>query len=430
MATPPPPPTLELGSGVTKRVLQAGGNGDDTSPLVPRSGDRVTLTFIARLCAAPDGTPGAVFDRSSDRAPLDCVVGSTAVIEGLSISLCSMAVGEKAVFHIPSALAFGSAGFNLPASGQAGGIAVPPHTDVEFEVSLLAVSPSKPAATSAASPAEDASIAAAVAKFDPYPDALRLKEMGNKRLAAGDFNGARYKYKQAQQFLALPQPVTGEDAVAARSALELTLHSNLAQACLQLELYEEAVEEASSVLRSDAMHEKCLFRRATAYKALGRADAATGDLTTLLAHHPSNALAQRLLAELQRRQAGEARRTAAAASDGAVGAELVETAASTPVHPSSEAASAVAAVTSRRKGAAASGRLAPSVSAALLAAAAKKAFSTGLYSDKPDVEEEEDEGEHGEVAAGRNGGGGGWWGVFWSCGWCGCGRKKARALKL
>jgi len=87
-------------------------------------GKTVVVNYTGKL---PDGT---VFDSTKDRQPFDFVMGSNQVIPGWNQGLRGMKVGGKRTITIPSGLAYGAQG----AEG-----AIPPNTDITFEVELLDV---------------------------------------------------------------------------------------------------------------------------------------------------------------------------------------------------------------------------------------------------------------------------------------------------
>ena len=97
--------------------------------LRPVKGDRVTIHYEGFLL---DSTK---FDSTRDvETPFSYTLGEKEqVIQGVDISVRQLAPGGKALFIIPSQLAFSE-------TGSSTGI-VPPHTTVMYEIELLEVVP-------------------------------------------------------------------------------------------------------------------------------------------------------------------------------------------------------------------------------------------------------------------------------------------------
>lgn len=120
--------------GITKDVVR---EGDGRT--YPKQGDELTMHYTGTL--VKDGTQ---FDSSIDKGrPFHFTIGLGEVIKGWDEGVMAMSLGEKSVLTIPSDYGYGARG--------AGGV-IPPHADLRFEVELLAIGETTPAAPSRAAP--------------------------------------------------------------------------------------------------------------------------------------------------------------------------------------------------------------------------------------------------------------------------------------
>ena len=309
---------IYIGGGVSKRVTTPG------SGTRPTTNAMVQIHYVARVAG------GDEFDSSRTRSttPLQLELGSPAVVDGVTIGLLTMYVGELATLRIPASAGFGSEGVRAPN----GAYIVPPGADLEFDIELVGIVDAGAAATARSGPTN----AASAEDDDTLRDAEALKEQGNARLASGDASAARYKYLVALQMLAALPPPSQTDPVdiAARQtrevALAVALHSNVAKACLDLSLYSDAAEAAARAIKLSPAHEKALYRRAIALERIGLLCEAEEALTALLRAHPSNAAGVAMRVRLQRLTAKVEDVDAPALSGGA-SATTIPPGADTPV---------------------------------------------------------------------------------------------------
>mmetsp|Transcript_17906 Transcript_17906/g.19668 ORF Transcript_17906/g.19668 Transcript_17906/m.19668 type:complete len:130 (+) Transcript_17906:36-425(+) len=111
--------------GVEKEINT---EGDGTT--FPKTGDQLTMHYTGTL-----SSDGKQFDSSVTRGkPFQFVIGVGAVIKGWDEGVSKMSLGEKAKLFITSDYGYGARG----APG-----AIPPNSDLTFEVELLAIGPQK-----------------------------------------------------------------------------------------------------------------------------------------------------------------------------------------------------------------------------------------------------------------------------------------------
>ena len=106
-------------SGLQFRTIEA-GSGPAIKPV-----DGVLIDYEGRL---PDGT---VFDSSADRGPTPMIVGQ--LIPGFAEALTKMQKGGRYRVLIPSKLGYGDT--------QPPDSAIPPNSDLEFDVHVVQVVP-------------------------------------------------------------------------------------------------------------------------------------------------------------------------------------------------------------------------------------------------------------------------------------------------
>mmetsp|Transcript_57355 Transcript_57355/g.166533 ORF Transcript_57355/g.166533 Transcript_57355/m.166533 type:complete len:462 (-) Transcript_57355:240-1625(-) len=115
------PKTLDLGSGVTLRVLSP---GDGKTFATDRN-----FLYAHFNGTLPDGT---VFESTRDSEfgkPFAFSLARGHVVKGWDIALPHMSLGERAIIHVPSELAYGNAPHG----------SVPAGADLDFDLELVAV---------------------------------------------------------------------------------------------------------------------------------------------------------------------------------------------------------------------------------------------------------------------------------------------------
>ena len=111
--------------GVEIEVIKAGDGATH-----PQKGDMLTMHYTGTLAAN-----GKQFDSSVAKGrPFQFVIGIGQVIRGWDEGVMKMSLGEKSVLRITSDYGYGAAG--------AGGV-IPPNSDLNFEVELLAIGDTK-----------------------------------------------------------------------------------------------------------------------------------------------------------------------------------------------------------------------------------------------------------------------------------------------
>lgn len=148
--------------GVVREAIRP-GNGLTR----PRMGSQVTAHYVGSLRAS-----GKTFDssRAAGKKPITFRLGEDAVIKGCEIGVLMMSLGERALLHIPSALAYGTAG--------GGGGIVPADADVVFDVELLEI---------------DGRTAASLGRYE-----AEVRQWAEAKLASFDADG-RFRAKRLKE---------------------------------------------------------------------------------------------------------------------------------------------------------------------------------------------------------------------------------------
>jgi tetratricopeptide (TPR) repeat protein len=109
-----------------------------------------------------------------------------------------------------------------------------------------------------------------VSPASPMSESVTLKESGNSKFKAGDFDGAIADWKAAIE------------ANNGDTAFLVTCSSNIAMACAKKSDWQNVCKFATDAIDCDAKHVKSLFRRGVALRNLGRIDEAKADLQRAL----------------------------------------------------------------------------------------------------------------------------------------------------
>ena len=230
------------------------------------------------------------------------------LLPGLVYGLHSMKVGETSSFILPPDQAFGENGRPASAfiseddslSARVGkaffrekntdtSLSVSSGRSIWFKITLLSCDTGP-----------------ALEEFDWDLMAQNNKEDGNKLLINRDAKRAIAAYDQAIACLDKAQKTTAHSTdiqdetvrSIARSEQRVILHSNKAQAFLMLDKFAEAEMSCTTGLLLDITHLKSLFRRARAYRGLGKLSEARVDARNLYSLNPGNLEARKLMLDL------------------------------------------------------------------------------------------------------------------------------------
>lgn len=124
--------------------------------------------------------------------------------------------------------------------------------------------------------------------------AMVRKDQGNAYFKCGDFDRARKKYKRALEFVEYDHGLTDEEKEKSKQ-IKIPVYNNLAQVCLNIGDFKEAIAQCNKCLEIDSHNLKSLFRRGRAQSALDNWDEATSDFNLVLQLDPTNTDASREL---------------------------------------------------------------------------------------------------------------------------------------
>jgi peptidyl-prolyl isomerase D len=139
--------------------------------------------------------------------------------------------------------------------------------------------------------------------------AERVRQLGNKAFASGDFSHAVDKYEKALRYLSAAIPTSA--MAAAIKEKQLACHNNSAQCFLKLEKFSDARASSTRALDLDPQNAKARFRRGLALAGMHDYDEAAADLKKCLEQDPSNQEIAQRLAQVQEAQNARKKKLAA-----------------------------------------------------------------------------------------------------------------------
>lgn len=143
--------------GILKRIVK---DGDDESKV--QSGGTVEVLYVGYLWDTELGERGDEFDRCPAAYPLKVKLGEDKMVHGWELVLPTMKVGEQAVVRLAPLYGYGDDGTE----------GVPPHSTLEFEMTLVSAA------------AAGASRSSGVRGEAPDAERARLQALRDERAAA------------------------------------------------------------------------------------------------------------------------------------------------------------------------------------------------------------------------------------------------------
>lgn len=124
-------------------------------------------------------------------------------------------------------------------------------------------------------------------------ESIAAKERGTELYKQQKYAEARAAWQEALQLIP-------DDCHAPMARHLMSLHLNLAQACLQLKAYEPVIMHSTQALKVDQENAKAFYRRGLAQEALGKTQAAANDLQRAVRIEPRNAEVRKKYEELKK----------------------------------------------------------------------------------------------------------------------------------
>lgn len=223
---------------VFKEIIKVGTGAE------AKEGDKVKVHYVGTL-----ESDGSKFDSSRDRGePFSFTIGQ-GVIQGWSLGVATMKVGELSKFTISSEYGYGASGSPPKIPGGA---------TLVFEIELLSI----------------------VKTYKTNEDAIaaadEIAKVGTDAFKAGKFDDALASYMEALD-------IVNEKWGSELDEIKNRLNRNASLVYCKLGLWKDSLEYAEKVLSKDKADLKAMMRKLDAEMNLGRLDAAQATLDKALA---------------------------------------------------------------------------------------------------------------------------------------------------
>jgi len=216
------------------KVVKREGTGEQA-----KTGDKVYVHYVGTL-----ESNGEKFDSSRDRnEPFEFTIGQ-GVIEGWSVGVATMKVGELSVFTISSEMGYGKSGSPPKIPGGA---------TLVFEIELLGIHKE-------------------MTNEEALTEVTKLNELGGNAFKSGDMNLAIQYYHDGIHVI---HEKHGEQF----DSFRVRLNNNVAVAHSKLGHWGEVLSHSSQALETEKDNTKALFKKAEAEIKLGKFEDAKKDVT-------------------------------------------------------------------------------------------------------------------------------------------------------